>query len=70
MLPSLFMRGVPPRAPRLKAPSTRTRVKSCAIIAALDEIFRAKGASVVERAGDSGGHKRFVLAVVNAQFFV
>ena len=26
--------------------------------------------SVVERAGDSGGHKRFVLPVVNAQFFV
>ncbi len=33
------MRGVPPRAPRLKAPaSTRTRAKSCAIIAVLGEI--------------------------------
>ena len=38
MLPPLFLRGVPPRAPRLKAPSTRTRAKSCAIIAALGEI--------------------------------
>ena len=38
MLPALFLRGVPPRAPRLKAPSTRTRAKSCAIIAALGEI--------------------------------
>ncbi len=38
MLPSLFLRGVPPRAPRLKAPSTRTRAKSCAIIAALGDI--------------------------------
>ena len=35
---AVFLRGVPPRAPRLKAPSTRTRKKSCAIIAALDEI--------------------------------
>ena len=33
-----LLRGVPPRAPRLKAPSTRARVKSCAMIAALDEI--------------------------------
>ena len=41
MLPSLFLRGVPPRAPRLKAPSTRTRAKSCAIIAALGEICLA-----------------------------
>ena len=35
----LVMRGAPPRAPRLKAPaSTRTREKSCAIIAALGAI--------------------------------
>ena len=35
---AVFLRGVPPRAPRLKAPSTRTRAKSCAIIAVLGEI--------------------------------
>ena len=39
----LFLRGLPPRAPRLKAPSTRTRAKSCAIIAALDEISGLAG---------------------------
>ncbi len=33
----LHARGAPSRSP-LKAPSTRTRAKSCAIIAALDEI--------------------------------
>ena len=36
---SLIMRGVPPRAPRLKAPATtRLRAKSYAIIAALGAI--------------------------------
>ena len=42
MLPSLCFQGVPPRAPRLRAPSTRTRQKFSAKIAALGEI-RAPG---------------------------
>ena len=56
---AVFLRGVPPRAPRLKAPSTPTRAKSCAIIAALGEICGLAGDGLVpSRAGTSAVPQR------------